>query len=70
MAGNLSRFGEYLRAHSLDRETVAEVGDVTPSYVSMLAHGKASPGLKLARKIQRWTQANKPQAFTCMDWEE
>lgn len=56
--GELSRFGEYLKRHAVQRETIATGADVTPSYISMLAHGKARPGFALALRIQRWTLAN------------
>jgi transcriptional regulator with XRE-family HTH domain len=73
--GELAKFGAYLRAHKLDREAVAKALGVTPSYVSMLAHGKPKrPGFDLALKIETWTRENvrtienAPAPFSCTDW--
>ena len=51
----LSPFGEYLKTQGVDKKTAAKALDVTPSYVSMLAHGQATAGLKLALRVQKWT---------------
>jgi len=67
-SGNLSKFGKYLKKHGLTRDAVAVGADVTPSYVSMLAHGKASPGFKLAARISEWTKKNAPEAFELAAW--
>ncbi len=72
--GTLSRFGEYLQKHDVPRDAIAKGCVVTPSYISMLAHGKAKPGFGLARAIEAWTRANVveaegPAPFTCADWE-
>jgi len=74
-AGKLSEFGEYLKKHGLDRDVVAGAAGVTPSYVSMLAHGKANPGFKRAVAIERWTHetvkdsGGRPAPFSCVDWD-
>ncbi len=57
-SGELSAFGEYLKRHNVQRDAVAAGGGVTPSYISMLAHGKAKPGFRLARAIELWTREN------------
>lgn len=66
--GNLSTFGRFLKKHKLTRDDVAKGLGVTPSYVSMLAHAKASPGFKLAGKIADWTKAKAPEEFALGDW--
>ncbi len=67
--GKLSAFGRFLKTHKLTRDAVATGLEITPSYVSMIAHGKASPGFKLAGAIAAWTRANAPAAFELADWE-
>jgi transcriptional regulator with XRE-family HTH domain len=72
-SGDLSLFGEYLKRHGVDRKKVADGVNVTPSYISMLAHGNAKPGFSLALAIDRWTLANvkadgEPAPFTVYDW--
>jgi hypothetical protein len=56
--GKLSRFGLYLQRYGVDRSKIAAGAGVTPSYISMLAHGKASPGFRAAVAIERWTTKN------------
>lgn len=68
-SGDLSLFGEYLKRHSVDRKKVADGVGVTPSYISMLAHG-AKPGFALALAIDRWTLANVTVPFTVYDWTQ
>lgn len=73
-SGELSKFGRYLKVHKLEREAVAKGAEITPSYVSMLAHGKASPGFKLAARIEKWTSENvtgkdgQPKPFAMKEW--
>lgn len=67
-SGDLSLFGEYLKRYGVDRKKVADGVSVTPSYISMLAHGNAKPGFGLALAIDRWTLANVVTPFTCYDW--
>ncbi len=66
--GKLSAFGRFLKTHALTRDAVASGLDITPSYVSMLAHGKARPGFKLAGAIASWTKSNAPEAFPLDSW--
>ena len=71
--GDLSRFGLYLKRHGIDRAKIAAGAGVTPSYISMLAHGKAQPGFRRAVAIERWTRLNvkaaeQPAPFSCGDW--
>lgn len=54
--GDLSAFGAWLKANGLERDAVAKQFDVTPAYVSMLAHGKATPAFRLARDITKWSR--------------
>ena len=54
--GELSAFGAWLKANGLERDAVAKQFDVTPAYVSMLAHGKATPAFRLARDITAWSR--------------
>ena len=67
-AGELSNFGRFLKRHKLARDVVAKGLGVTPSYVSMLAHGKASPGFKLAGVIAKWTKKSAPAEFALGSW--
>jgi hypothetical protein len=77
-SGNLSKFGAYLRDYKIDRDTLARGVDITPSYVSMLAHGAATPSFMLAGRIEAWTRENarKPKGaettigriFLMTDW--
>lgn len=67
-AGELSAFGRFLKKHKLTRDEVAKGLGVTPSYVSMLAHGKASPGFKLAGAIAKWTKKSAPAEFALGSW--
>lgn len=79
-SGNLSKFGEYLKVYSIDRDTLAKGVDITPSYVSMLAHGAATPSFKLAGRIEKWTRENAkkpkgvetsiPRCFLMTNWAE
>lgn len=55
-SGELSPFGKWLKANGLERDAVAKQFDVTPAYVSMLAHGKATPAFRLARDINDWSR--------------
>ena len=71
--GKLSAFGKYLQKHEIGRETIAAAVEITPSYVSMLAHGKAQPGFGCALQIERWTTRTikiegEPAPFRCGDW--
>lgn len=57
----------------MDRKKIADGVEVTPSYISMLAHGNAKPGFGLALAIDRWTLANVTSEgnavpFTVYDW--
>lgn len=55
--GELSNFGEWLKANKLERDAIAKEFDKTPAYISMLAHGKATPAFRLARDINDWSVA-------------
>jgi len=72
-SGSLSKFGRYLKAHKIERETIAEGLDITPSYVSMIAHAKARPSFKLAMRIAVWTAKHvkkdgQPAPFPVESW--
>lgn len=72
-SGELSNFGRYLKQNDVERERVATLFDITPAYVSMLAHGKATPAFALARRISDWTKrgvknGTLTKPFTCDDW--
>lgn len=66
--GRLSKFGRFLKEHKIQRETVAKALDVTPSYVSMIGHGKARPSFRLAQKITEWTKKHAPKEFALTEW--
>ncbi len=69
--GKLSKFGKYCKDNELSREVLAKALEVTPSYISMLAHGKAKPGGRLAVAIQKWTEKNViAGSFDCESWYE
>lgn len=51
-----TEFGKYLSVRQISYATVAQDLGVTRSYISMLATGKATPGLALAGEIEDWTQ--------------
>lgn len=69
-AGNLNAFGTFCKRFNLSREAIAKRFDVSPAYVSMLTHvGKATPGLKLAMEIKRWTEESGfPEIFGPEKW--
>lgn len=75
-AEHLSKFGAFLTRHNLNRDAIAAPTGVTPSYISMLAHGKAQPGFRLAVSIENWTRQNlkdeagNPSVFACTDWDQ
>ena len=74
-SGDLSPFGLFLQAHAVERDKIAKAVGVTPSYISLLAHGKAKPGLQTAIAIERWTRDNvqkdgRPVVFECEAWYE
>jgi len=69
MGGTLSAFGTYLQTHKIERDAVAKALEITPAYVSMLAHGKATPAFKLARQVAAWTRQTFAAPFTCDDWD-
>jgi transcriptional regulator with XRE-family HTH domain len=71
-AGELTTFGKYLQKQKLDRKTVAKALDISTSYVSMLAHGSATPAFKLALKFARWTKDKfgAEKCFGCEDWDQ
>jgi hypothetical protein len=66
--GKLCPFGEFLQKYDVPRDVIAAKFDVTPAYISMLAHGKATPGLRLALDILKWTREAKLPAFGPEDW--
>lgn len=71
--GSLCPFGKFLQKIDIPRDTVAKLFKVSPAYISMLAHGKATPGLALALDIMRWTRKGAEkgefdQEFGCEDW--
>ena len=73
--GELSLFGKYLKKHKVNRGTIAKGLGKTPSYISMLAHGKATPGFKLALEIEKWTRENvtshgHASPYKCTDWKK
>lgn len=68
-SAELSAFGKFLSTNKITRDQAAKDLDVTPAYISMLAHGKATPGLKLAMDIYRWSARKKaPEAFSADKW--
>lgn len=73
-SGELSKFGQFLKTNDITRKRLAELFDITEAYVSMLAHGTATPAFALALKISKWTKRGKKsgtltRAFTCDDWD-
>lgn len=58
-------FGKFLEAKQLDRRQVAKELQITPSYVSMLARGTATPAFKLAQRIAVWSEG----AFPLEAWQ-
>lgn len=68
----LGSFGIYLRDHKIDYDEVARTLHKTRSYVSMLAHGKATPAFRLAYQIERWLRDRSGDAapFKMQDWFE
>jgi len=68
-SGDLSEFGVFLRDNAVDRHTIASAINVTGAYISLLAHGKAKPGLQTAVAIERWTRENVAgRVFPCAAW--
>lgn len=66
--GDLGSFGLFLQKHDIARDKLAEIFDVTPAYISMLGHKKATPGLALALNILRWTRKEGLPPFGPEDW--
>jgi len=65
----LSAFGNFLRKNTITRDQAAKDLGVTAAYISMLAHGKATPGLKLAMDISRWSARKRlTEVFTAEKW--
>ncbi len=71
-AGKLTAFGKYCAKHKLNRDDIAEGADITASYVSMLAHGQATPSFKLGARIASWTSKTlgEKNAFALEDWKK
>jgi transcriptional regulator with XRE-family HTH domain len=73
MGVTLGAFGIYLRKHHIDYDEVARTLHKTRSYVSMLAHGKATPAFRLAYQIERWLRerpSTSASPFTMQAWFE
>jgi len=68
--GTLGKFGQYCKKREIDREKLAKAIGVTPSYISMFAHEKATPGREAAVNIELWTEQEfgVKSAFRCRDW--
>ena len=52
----LTAFGRYLRDKKISTADAASELGITKSYVSALASGAMTPGLKLAIEIMRWSR--------------
>lgn len=48
-------FGTYLAKHSVSYVEASAALGITRSYASMLANGRATPGLELAGEIEDWS---------------
>lgn len=55
MTTQLTAFGRYLVEKEIPHIVAAKELDTTRSYIHALAVGNATPGLKLAVKIDGWT---------------
>jgi transcriptional regulator with XRE-family HTH domain len=68
--GKLEKFGLYCKKHNIDREEISAAVRCTPSYISMFAHGKATPGREMAVNIEIWTaiKYGEKNAFRVVDW--
>ena len=56
----LTLFGRYLKKRKISYDDAANALNLTRSYVNMLCTGKATPGLKAAARINKWTRGGVP----------
>lgn len=63
-----SSFGKYLDEKNANRAQVAAGLGITQSYVHMLCRGSATPGLKLALKIDSWCRSTFNDGFEVSRW--
>lgn len=64
----LSLFGDFLKRHAVSKQECAASLGITTSYVSMLARGAATPGLKLAGKIAEWSAKVDGEGIATSTW--
>lgn len=64
VARPLTDFGLYLSTTQIPLDEAAQALEITRSYASALATGRATPGLRLALRIEDWTQGSVP----CRAW--
>jgi len=53
---SLTKFGRYLKAKDISCEVAAAALGLTRSYIQMLRTGAATPGLRAAAAIHKWTR--------------
>jgi len=56
IARKLTKFGRYLKKQKLSTADAATALGLTRSYIHMLASGSATPGLKAATVIFKWSK--------------
>lgn len=61
---NLTEFGKFLATRQISFQDAAIALLITRSYASMLAMGRATPGLFLAVQIEDWSKG----AIPCRLW--
>lgn len=61
-------FGKFLEKHKVGYRDAAQALGVTSSYVSMLARGPTTPGLKLAVRISEWSTKKLGEDFAPGEW--
>ena len=68
--GRSASSGNTCKEKEIDREEIASAIGVTPSYISMFAHAKATPGRSAAVDIEIWTEQKfgVKSAFRTRDW--
>jgi transcriptional regulator with XRE-family HTH domain len=55
-ARKLTKFGRYLKKRNISTADAAAALDLTRSYIQMLKSGAATPGLKAAASISKWSK--------------
>jgi len=56
MPSGLTEFGKYLKKNEIPASAVAHDLATTRAYIHMLATGAATPALRLAGEIEKWSK--------------